>query len=105
MAEEVWQEIQNAEVKAAQIMEQARQNSLEMVKKAREDAAKILKDTETKAVAQGEAALAQASRQIESWQQEQFNRVDQAVQTLKALGEKKLGDAVNLIIEKVVSLK
>jgi len=103
MAKEVWEIISKTEAEARRLTETAKLQKTELIKKAKEEATQILKTAEAEATAAGVKNLDDKNRQLQQWTEEYRGRVDAEIAGLTAMGEKRLPEAVNLIIKKVVS--
>lgn len=103
MAMEVWNEIQKTEAKARQMIEDAKAQRVEIIRNARENSIKMIQKAEAEAAQKGEVILKTKSDEVSKWQEKVAKDVDAEIAKLTQMGDAKLGEAVNLIIEKVVS--
>lgn len=103
MAKEVWEQIQAAEAEAEQIVATARNQSIQAVKDARQEAAVMIRKAEAEARAEGEALLKRKAVEFETAKQSRLDQIDVEVQELISRSEQRIPGAVKLVVEKVVS--
>lgn len=102
MAKEVWEKVKATEAKAAKAIEDAKLQSVEIIKKAREDAAEMVKAVEKQSIADGEKVLADSAAQAKIFKEQRISQIEQELKALVEMSAKRIGGAVNLILEKVV---
>lgn len=102
MAKEVWEKLKEAEAEAGKLIEDAKLQSITIIKKAREEVAQIIKDAEAKAIQEGEATLGETIKGVQAYKEERIRELQNQQQALSKLGESRIPGAVNLILEKVV---
>ncbi|HEY8464626.1 MAG TPA: hypothetical protein VIM29_11550 [Bacillota bacterium] len=103
MAKEVWEQIQAAEAEAEQIVATARNQSIQAVKDARQEATVMIRKAEAEARAEGEALLKRKAVEFETAKQSRLDQIDVEVQELISRSEQRIPGAVKLVVEKVVS--
>ncbi len=102
MAKEVWEKVKEAEAQAAKTIEDAKLQSVGVVKKAREDAAESIKAAEGKSIVDGAKVLADRIAQANNYKEQRIRQVEQELKAQAEMGAKRTSGAVKLILEKVV---
>lgn len=102
MAKDVWDKVKETEAQADKIIGDAKLQSVTIIKKAREEAIELINAAETKAVKDGEIALADTTKKAQAFKEERIRELRNEQQVLTKIGENRINGAVNLILEKVV---
>lgn len=102
MAKEVWEQVKEVEAQAGKLIEDAKLQSVNIVKKAREEANELLKSAETKAVNDGELSLTETVKKAQAFKEQRIRELKTEQQSLTKTGEARINGAVNMILEKVV---
>ncbi|MGD8399488.1 MAG: hypothetical protein PVH64_00915 [Bacillota bacterium] len=103
MAQEVWEEIQATESVAGQLIADAKSAAVVARKKARQEAAELIRRAETQAREVGERLVSEKTAAATAAREARLQATDVAVQKLSAVGKQRLPGAVQMITEKVVS--